>query len=103
MAPRCRQAHRGPARPYRFNPAALATADQPSAGARELRRSKGRAPASSRALIAIPAACAEVPEQANRSLEATLEDYLREREALMVLDNCEHVVEGAAQLVQTLL
>ena len=49
------------------------------------------------------AAALDVPEQANRSLEATLENYLREREALVVLDNCEHVVEGAAHLVQTLL
>jgi predicted ATPase len=26
---------------------------------------------------------------------------LRSRRALLVLDNCEHVVEGAARLVQT--
>src|SRR6267378_2784156 len=49
------------------------------------------------------AAALDLPEQANRSLEATLEDYLRDRETLLVLDNCEHLVEAAARLVQTLL
>jgi predicted ATPase len=49
------------------------------------------------------AAALDVPEQANRSLEGTLEDYLRDRETLLVLDNCEHLAEAAARLVQTLL
>ncbi|OLC27918.1 MAG: hypothetical protein AUJ02_07735 [Chloroflexi bacterium 13_1_40CM_3_65_12] len=49
------------------------------------------------------AAALDVPEQAHRSLEATLEDHLRDRETLLVLDNCEHLVQAAARLVQTLL
>jgi len=32
-----------------------------------------------------------------------LANLLRERQALIVLDNCEHVVDGAAELVETLL
>jgi predicted ATPase/DNA-binding SARP family transcriptional activator len=44
-----------------------------------------------------------IREQAGRPLIETLTDYLQEREMLLVLDNCEHVVEASAQLVASLL
>ena len=42
-------------------------------------------------------------EQGSRAALAALLDVLRERTALLVLDNCEHLVGAAAQLVETLL
>jgi len=42
-------------------------------------------------------------EEAGRSFLATLADGLRPKKALLVLDNCEHLVEACAQLVQALL
>jgi len=42
-------------------------------------------------------------EQAGRALADTLADHLREQHALLVLDNCEHVVESAAELTSGLL
>jgi predicted ATPase/DNA-binding SARP family transcriptional activator/DNA-binding CsgD family transcriptional regulator len=44
-----------------------------------------------------------VTEQAGRSLEDTLVDHLRSRDLLLVLDNCEHLVDGAARLAGALL
>jgi predicted ATPase/DNA-binding CsgD family transcriptional regulator len=38
-----------------------------------------------------------------REPEASLTDYLAESSALVVLDNCEHVLDSAAELVSTLL
>jgi non-specific serine/threonine protein kinase len=38
-----------------------------------------------------------------RPFTATLADALREEEALLVLDNCEHLIDAVAQLVDTLL
>ena len=38
-----------------------------------------------------------------RSLCATLQDYLEAREMLLVLDNCEHLIEACASLTSTLL
>jgi len=49
------------------------------------------------------AAALDVPEQADRALIATLADHLRDRETLLVLDNCEHVIEAAASLAETLV
>ncbi len=49
------------------------------------------------------AAVLELPEQANRALDATLADYLRDRDTLLVLDNCERVIEASARLAETLL
>jgi predicted ATPase/DNA-binding SARP family transcriptional activator len=45
----------------------------------------------------------EVREQRGRSLLHTLRDALRTRHLLLVLDTCEHVVEGCAHLAETLL
>ena len=44
-----------------------------------------------------------VRESANEPLEATLSRHLGSLRALIVLDNCEHLVEGCARLVQVLL
>ncbi len=49
------------------------------------------------------ASALDVPEQADRALAATLVDHLRDRETLLVLDNCEHLVEAVARLTETLL
>jgi non-specific serine/threonine protein kinase len=42
-------------------------------------------------------------EQAGRPLEDTLAEHLGRRELLLILDNCEHLVEGAARLAEVLL
>ena len=45
----------------------------------------------------------DIPEQSGRTLADTLTDQLRPRELLLVLDNCEHLIAGCAELVVTLL
>jgi predicted ATPase/DNA-binding SARP family transcriptional activator len=45
----------------------------------------------------------DVRESASRSLQDRLFDFLKSREVLLTLDNCEHLVEACAQLVHTLL
>lgn len=45
----------------------------------------------------------DVREQPGRPLIATLSDYLRPKSLLLILDNCEHLVDACAQLVTTLL
>jgi len=42
-------------------------------------------------------------EDSGRSLEDTLVEHLAERRLLLVLDNCEHVLEEASRLADTLL
>ena len=42
-------------------------------------------------------------EQEGRTSAQLLLDYLREKNLLLILDNCEHVVEASAQLTDTLL
>jgi transcriptional regulator with XRE-family HTH domain len=49
------------------------------------------------------AAALGVREEAGRPLLETLTDALRPRRLLLVLDNCEHLVEAAARLVDALL
>lgn len=44
-----------------------------------------------------------VPERPGEPLAETLSDVLRDRELFLVLDNCEHLVEAAARLVDGLL
>jgi predicted ATPase/DNA-binding SARP family transcriptional activator/DNA-binding CsgD family transcriptional regulator len=44
-----------------------------------------------------------VREQPGRPLAETLAEALREKEALLVLDNCEHLVDAAADLAESLL
>jgi predicted ATPase len=42
-------------------------------------------------------------EQPARSLNETLSDYLRSKKVLVVLDNCEHLIETCVELVEALL
>ncbi len=49
------------------------------------------------------AAALGVREEPIRPLLLTLKDYLQSKELLLVLDNCEHMVDGCASLVETLL
>jgi predicted ATPase/DNA-binding SARP family transcriptional activator/DNA-binding CsgD family transcriptional regulator len=49
------------------------------------------------------AAALRVPERPGQALTDTLVEALSDKELLLVLDNCEHLVEAAAQLVDTLL
>ncbi len=44
-----------------------------------------------------------LPEDAARSPVAVLTDYLREKTLLLLLDNCEHVIDACAQLAEQLL
>ena len=44
-----------------------------------------------------------VREQPGRALTATLTEYLRTRRLLLLLDNCEHLVGAAAELIETLV
>ena len=62
------------------------------------------APLSEGALVAQAfAAALGVREQPGRLLADTLVDALRGRSLLLVIDNCEHLVDEAARLVETLL
>jgi non-specific serine/threonine protein kinase len=49
------------------------------------------------------AAALGVREQPDRALADTLAEDLREKELLLVLDNCEHLVDAAAHLAEALL
>src|ERR1700686_76558 len=54
----------------------------------------------------VPQAVADalhLKEQASRRLADTLADHLRERSTLLVLDNCEHVIDAVAELTVELL
>ncbi|MFQ5968672.1 MAG: adenylate/guanylate cyclase domain-containing protein [Acidimicrobiia bacterium] len=44
-----------------------------------------------------------VPEQPGQPTMATLVGYLERRDLLLVLDNCEHLIDAAAELTDTLL
>ena len=44
-----------------------------------------------------------VREAAGRPLDEVLVEHLKARKTLLVLDNCEHLIEACAQLVETLL
>jgi predicted ATPase/DNA-binding CsgD family transcriptional regulator len=39
----------------------------------------------------------------NRSLHSALLDYLREKQLLLILDNCEHLIDACAELAETIL
>src|SRR5919202_5076504 len=49
------------------------------------------------------AAAVGVPERGGRPLLATLTEALRRRRALLLLDNCEHLIQACAELAETLL
>jgi predicted ATPase/class 3 adenylate cyclase len=44
-----------------------------------------------------------IREQAGRAVVATVADYLQSKDLLLVLDNCEHLVAGCAEVIETLL
>ena len=54
----------------------------------------------------MPKAVAEalgVPERPAEPLADTLAEVLRDRQLLLILDNCEHLLEASARLVDKLL
>jgi predicted ATPase/DNA-binding CsgD family transcriptional regulator len=56
--------------------------------------------------VLVPKAVAEaleVPERPAEPLADTLAEVLRNRELLLILDNCEHLIEASARLVDKLL
>jgi predicted ATPase/DNA-binding SARP family transcriptional activator len=62
------------------------------------------APLSEEALVAQAlASVLGVPEQPDRSLTEALVDFMRAKRALLVMDNCEHLVDAVARLADTLL
>ncbi len=62
------------------------------------------APLSEGALVAQAVAAAlGVQEQPDRSITEALVDFLRARRALLVLDNCEHLLDAVARLADVLL
>ena len=54
-------------------------------------------------VVQVAAAALGVREQPARTLAETLADHLRRRPALLIFDNCEHLVAACAQLATTLL
>jgi predicted ATPase len=83
---------------------ALATAAQAAAGYRDgpwiIELSGLRDPA---LLPNTVASVLGLPEQDARSALAALLEYLRERELLLILDTCEHVLDACASLAQAVL
>jgi predicted ATPase len=62
------------------------------------------APVADPALVPQAAATAlGVPEQRGRSIQDALTDFLREKDLLLILDNCEHMVDACAALADALL
>jgi predicted ATPase/class 3 adenylate cyclase len=49
------------------------------------------------------AAALGVREEPGRAVEEVLVEYLRARQTLVILDNCEHLIDATAALVETLL
>lgn len=49
------------------------------------------------------AAALNVREPHGRPLQAALSDFLRSKSLLLILDNCEHLIETCAQVTETLL
>ncbi len=54
-------------------------------------------------LPGVAAAALGIRDRAARPLAEVMVENLAERESLIVLDNCEHVIDAAAELVETLL
>ena len=43
-----------------------------------------------------------LPEEVGKSLKESIIEVVRDRQVLLIIDNCEHVLEAAAELVETL-
>lgn len=54
-------------------------------------------------VIETVAAALDLRQEAERSLVATLTGFLRNKQLLLIFDNCEHVVAACARLAETLL
>ncbi|MFV8319556.1 TetR family transcriptional regulator [Mycobacterium sp. 23] len=54
-------------------------------------------------LVSVAAAALGIRDLSSRPLLEVMVDALADREALLVLDNCEHVLDAAARFVETLL
>ena len=62
------------------------------------------APVSNPALVTTTVASAlSIHEEPNRALLDTLLDYLRQRSVLLILDNCEHLIDSCALLAEQVL
>ncbi|MEU6352325.1 LuxR C-terminal-related transcriptional regulator [Streptomyces sp. NPDC047072] len=55
------------------------------------------------AVAAVTATALGIPDLSARPLREQLADHLAERQCLIVLDNCEHLVDACAELADTLL
>ncbi len=61
-------------------------------------------PATNEATVAAAIADAlDVREQKDRSLLESVIDYVRDLDVLLVFDNCEHVIDDAARIIESLL
>jgi predicted ATPase/DNA-binding XRE family transcriptional regulator len=54
-------------------------------------------------LTEITAQALKVPDKAGQAISETLEDWLRDRDLLLILDNCEHVIVPVASFCARLL
>jgi predicted ATPase/DNA-binding XRE family transcriptional regulator len=63
----------------------------------------GLAPVGSEAVVAAIAAAVRAPEAHNRSLLDALVAFLKAKQLLLILDNCEHVVAQAATVADAIL
>jgi predicted ATPase/DNA-binding winged helix-turn-helix (wHTH) protein len=55
------------------------------------------------AVVGVIASALGVTQQPNRSLEECVIGALRPREHLLIIDNCEHVIDAVAALIRTIL
>ena len=61
------------------------------------------ATAEAAAVLAVMASTLAVPVQSGMSALASLVDWLRRRRSLLILDNCEHVLDAAAEVVEAII
>ncbi|BBY81147.1 LuxR family transcriptional regulator [Mycolicibacterium pulveris] len=62
------------------------------------------APINNPALVPVTVACAlELTEQPGRTTRETIQEFVRDRKVLVLLDNCEHLLEACSQLVMDIL
>ena len=54
-------------------------------------------------LAAVVARVLDVPEKTGATIEQTLLDWLRPRQLLLILDNCEHLVDACAAFAESVL
>lgn len=78
----------------------LAPIADPALVAKTTANTLGLRESSERSLISF---ARETQESEQRSILQLLLDYLQGKKCLLILDNCEHVIEAAAQFVNTLL